>query len=237
MAKHSLYFLAPFDTAVGKQVAELNCTLMDKKSHVFDGHRLAAVAVGPGMVRPADGSVRWLPDGHLWTAVHHDPELREVVGWLELWAALERKHPANDDWVYWSHAKGVSKTDAGTATYMMGWAEMMHWANLDRPETQKFFSSKKAIGAFVKTHRSWPQVESSHHFHGGCFWIRWGDAKDKWRDIAKFPFGTEAWPGQHFLLSECGHSFGTLEPHQDLYSIELLTQRWDEYKRCKSSPA
>jgi hypothetical protein len=201
----------------------------------FDGQRLIAVVTrseSTPQQLDAVETVREFVRGQCEVIpVLNDPSLREVRSWLALWPML-RANP--DDVVFWGHAKGVTRPfNAGVTVH--SWTRMLFETLLEFPErVDSLLQQYPIVGSFCKIGNGFQPSQSSWHYSGGMYWLRWKEAQHYWQTIDRHWWGTESWPGIHFAASQAGCVFkrGTV-PQLDLYDPNYLTTILEEYQTWK----
>lgn len=184
---------------------------------LFTGTKTVAVVTGPGLDPPAD--VRdYLPPGCDVVVVENDPNLREVVTWVPLWDRV-LSAAADEDAVFYAHAKAVTRpVDPGNSCHW--WASLAYSVHLDHwPLVESQLGGYPITGAFKKVGPGFGSA-GDWHYSGSFFWARAGDFRNRpWRAVDRAWWGTEAWPGRAYAVSEAGCLFlsGTV-PSLDMYS-------------------
>jgi hypothetical protein len=236
MTRHLLYHVYPIKTC---QTWRFNLDQLKARWPLFNGRRIIAVAYGPETVPPTE-VVRYMGACEAdYIMSRNVPQLREVETWLKLWPALGEVN--NADAVFCAHAKGVTRpVDPGTSVHR--WASLLYETCLDYwPIVEEILGRHPIAGALKKVGYGFEGSRSSWHYSGTFYWVRFGDARTRWREIDRVWWGTESWPGIHWTNDFAGaifHQGGV--PSLDMYNLGYLNgvvepalRKWRELNKGK----
>lgn len=201
---HLLYHLAPFE-AQGRW--RLCVEMLRRRLAVFGGHRLVAVATGPGLAAPAEVRAAFAGERVELLEVPNDPALREVATFAPLFELVSGLGPGHA--VLWAHGKGVQSPYPEPVAL---WREALHYLYLDRaPDMLALLERFPVAGSFKKVGRGWHArySRSEWHYSGSWCWFRAADlfALPDWRAIDRFHHGIESYPSLHFSAGRAGCLF------------------------------
>lgn len=214
LKRNLIYHVCPLAANDGWQQ---NVRQLLRRIDLFDGRRIIALAVGEGLVPPADVVSAFAGRNCEFLQIENDPDLREVVTFLPLLEAIADPLPWQA--TFYAHTKGNS-----TAVNMEGarrWRNLMYHQLLDRWEECLAELSRDSVAggeghpgrspAMLGTHfmhwrpRRSPfptRLDNRYHwiFAGTFFWFRHDRVftNPHWRDVPRDRYAAEAWPGQMF---------------------------------------
>jgi hypothetical protein len=217
--RHLAYHVAPF---AGTGIWRHNITQLLSRIHLFNGKRVVAIATGPGldppdMVKDALGEAV-----HEYIVLPNQSTLREVVTFLPL---LERIESTDSrEITFYAHTKGVTRP-VDNSTTVHAWTTIMYETCLNYVSlVESLLETHPIVGTFKKLGAGFPGSRSSWHYSGTFYWLRNADVFSRpWRVVDQEWWGTESWPGLHFLPAEAGKLFleGTV-PEMNLYDQAFL---------------
>jgi len=209
-----------------------NIRQLRKRLGIFNGRKVVAIAVGPGLVHPdlVQQALAW--PGLECLAVPNDRAVGQVASFRRLLETVFSRDPLEA--TFYAHTKGVANgcQDPQAIEY---WRNAMYAALLDDPaRVKQALQHYAAVGACKTVHprqRIFPSgIAWAHwHFAGTFFWFRhdrvFGDFR--WPFIPHDYYGAEAWLGG-FLEPEEATSLLQPRPEDDLtwtgYDRNLWTQ-------------
>ena len=206
--RNLIYHVCPLTS---NELWRVNCAQLRRRLEVFNGRRIIAIALGPGLHPPAIAEQE-LPDCE-YLHLANDRQLREVATFLPLLDAIAS--PAADQVSFYAHTKGNS-----TACSVEGatlWRNAMYHHLLDRWEEcqAELAAGAPAVGT---TRVSWgrgrpPYPSGLRHgtwcFAGTFWWFRHDRVftHPRWRDVPKDRYGAEAWLAGLFDAADCPSVF------------------------------
>lgn len=238
---HLVYHLLP---VAENDVWLRNLSELATRSKLFTGRKIVSVMVPPSDSEPYLFSRRrdqtdhnksyslvpleivrkQLPPDCEVLTTPNDPGLWEAASWDKLWDRLFVGRCDPEDKVFYAHAKGVTRA----WNLIRRWVEMMYSVCLDHPAlVNESLSKHKITGAFRKVGMEFG--DCPWHYSGTFFWSTVGEMRyglDRTRLRQKW-WGSEAWPGKAFDISESGVLLASAESSKlNLYDPD--TWKWLE---------
>ena len=218
IARHLLYFITP------KENWKWNLSLLKKHSSVFNGHKIAVVACGDGLVDAATAT-KDIANLKIFTEVHlikNDPELRETPGLKFLLERLE-EHLQDEEGIatnhiFFAHTKGVTRKDNDAVNL---WTEACYDKNLSDIDkvTKTLTSNYNTVGSFRRFGK-FPHIPGCDWHFSGTFW--WANALQlygrDWKSAIKpHRYGAEGFISNLFPKEESECLFA--DKCGDLYNL------------------
>ncbi len=231
--RNCIYHVAPL---AKNDLWQKNVAQLLKRSAVFTGKKIAAIATGDGILPPAVVREAFSGHGFTFLEIPNDRQLREVVTFLPLLQSVASVNPS--EVTFYAHTKGN-----GTAESVKGarrWANSMYHHLLDDWErVRRFLLSSPMAG----THKmEWPGDRSPYPsrlkhgqwmYSGTFYWFRHDRVFNhpKWAEIPNDRYGAEAWPSGLFDAKEVlsvWQPWGANEKHPNPYTPELYPAEFDD---------
>jgi hypothetical protein len=197
-----------------------NCDEVMRRAGLFNGRRIVAIATDKSSCS-ADEVKEYL-NGFTddFIVVANNPQLREVVSWIQL---LDRQYSLDPREVTFScHSKisrhDVSAEDDNSTLYR--WTSVMYETTLDHWDlVQEQLSTKAITGSFKRYGMFGTPRNHRWHYSGTFYWFRNRDVFQRdWKKVDQKFFGTEAYPGLLFHQEDAGCLF--LDNTKDLYKLD-----------------
>jgi hypothetical protein len=219
VVRNLCYHIAPFS---GNGVWQRSVAQIRQRISLFNGRRIVGIVTGPGLDPPEQVQEAFAGDVQEWIVQPNNRQLGEVVSFLPM---LERvASRASREVTFYAHAKGVTRpVNSGVSVHR--WAEIMYESLLDYwPRVESLLLRFPIAGSFKKLGRGFNGSDSGWHYSGAFYWLRNSEAFSRnWRKIDRRYWGSESWPGLHFLPDEAGCVFGQGGgPLFNLYDLRLL---------------
>lgn len=200
---------------------------LEKRFHLFDGLRIAAISSGPHM-DSSDAVIREV--SHLFNGIvviPNDEVLRETRTLKPLLELFNHLNEDADSILFYAHTKGITR---GGDPAVRLWTELMYYHNLDRIEAvERVLKVFPVCGAFRRLGQfgNFPP-ESLWHYSGTFWWARTTDLFERdWRNVPQTRYGAEAYLSMLFHYSEAGCVFGTSVG--SMYNLEYVQSLRDEH--------
>jgi hypothetical protein len=212
------YHIAPFS---GNGTWQRNVAELRKRINQFNGKRIVAITTGPGMDALDDVKREFAGDVEEFIEVPNSTVLREVVTFVPLLERLESLDP--NEVTFYGHAKGVTRPADDTTTCHR-WTDLMRETCLDYwPLVEQLLTTHPIVGSFKKIGRCFKNSDSRWHYTGTFYWLRHAGVFNRvWRLVDAKWWGSESWPGLHFMPSEAGCLFRTGSRELDLYDYSYF---------------
>jgi hypothetical protein len=202
--RHLAYYVYPVR---GNGVWQRCLNQLKRRLHVFNGHRVIAVAVDAHTDSAAAVWDYLHGYAHEVIELPNDPRRREAAAFLPL---LERTLVDGTDHVlFWGHAKGVTRpVNEGTTVHR--WTDLLLETCLDYlPLVDEHLQRWPVTGSCKKIGRTFSGSSSRWHYSGGMFWLRCQALLQRdWRRLDRDRWwASESWPGLVFGAEEAGCLF------------------------------
>lgn len=173
MIRNLIYNVCPLLGA--EQVTRDNIALLMKYAQIFTGRKIVLIKTGegledPGAIIPLFGALT----GVEFRSLPNDPQLGEMVGFLDAWDSLESLEP--DEITFYAHTKGVSPhnraegSDQAHADFTRYWYERMYRYCLEDPKRiDRVMNDYEAAGCFKM--RRW-EDHTAWIYGGAFYWVR-----------------------------------------------------------------
>lgn len=195
-----------------------NIERLCRYADAFNGRKVVLIKTG-GAEEGVEGLFAPLGDVEF-VHVPNDPELGEVVGFLDALDLLKSEDP--NEVTFYAHTKGV-KYKQPLERYMVAirsWRNRMYDECLKDPaKIEALLEEYACAGCFLRPSEA-VQVEGAGWHYAGTFW--WVNharlfTLPGWRDIAQTFWGVEGYLGRH-LPVESAHCLYGEDLKHDLYS-------------------
>lgn len=206
-----LYHVCPLKK---NDVWRANVRQVRRRLHIFNGRKVVAVVEGEGLHGLNEVRREFGDDSIQWITRPNDPELREVVTFGDLLAAVESVDP--EEATFYAHTKGNSTADNALGAEL--WRNAMYHHLLDGVNVcRDLLASHPCVGTHKmrwKNGLGFSVFPSGHHacewmYAGTFFWFR-HDAvysQPQWSNVSRERYGAEAWPGMLFAAEAAATVF------------------------------
>lgn len=218
--RHLIYHVWPVR---GNGIWQLNLDQLRSRLSLFNGKRVIAI-VTDSRTDTAESVQDFMAGERIdhWIIKRNEPNLREVVTWLDCWSEVLTTEPNHA--TFTAHAKGV-RHPVNRGVSIHDWTYMLYVSSLDYwPLVAETLGKYPVAGSCKKVGHGFGGSQSSWHYSGTFFWARNADVFSRgWRFVDPVWWGTESWVGVHFRPDEAGCLFHSGEvPTLNMYSRAYL---------------